>query len=233
MTHGDGGRNRHPSVYGRFLPALPIGAILALILTACGAGTPTVTPAPQNTAIVTATRPAPSLATGGAAATARVTPAATASAPLLITAAPASATAAPTAASRRGLPDRLPDQSAGVRSDGWVLDGIEAQPSGGQVAFIVRFQPLPGATGGPQTDVWFEMGDETFIIAVQGVRGANVVLRPNAAQPVNMAPLKEYRALPVRDDALYALAVTTSGPPGAWTLTSDAPGIVRLTVAGK
>lgn len=114
-----------------------------------------------------------------------------------------------------------------------MLDSIEAQRSGGQVALIVRFQPLPGASGGPQTDGWFEMGDGTFIIAVQGVRGANVVLRPNEAQPVNIGPLKEYRALPVRDDALYALAVTTSGSPGAWTLTSDAPGVVRLTVAEK
>lgn len=203
---------------------------LAVLLAACGSNAPTATPtsAPTATPAPTATR-----ATATATATTPpATPVATATTSLLITAVPGSATAAPTAVTR-GLPDRTPDQSAGARSDGWILDSVTTEQRGGQVALVLRFQPLPGASGGPQADAWFEMDRNTYILAVRGVRGSSVVLRPGDVTAMSAGPLQGYTALPVRDDTLLALAVTATGPSSAWTLTSEAPGIVRLSVAEK
>jgi hypothetical protein len=123
--------------------------------------------------------------------------------------------------------------SAGTRSDGWILDTVTTEHNGGQVTLVLQFQPLPNATGGPQADAWFEMDRSTYIVAVRGVRGSSVVLRPGDVTPISTAPLQGYTALPVRDDTLLALAVTATGPSSAWKLTSVAPGIVRLSVAEK
>jgi hypothetical protein len=123
--------------------------------------------------------------------------------------------------------------SAGARSDGWILDTVTTERSGSQVALVLRFQPLPGASGGPQTDAWFEMDRGAYIVAVHGVRGSTVILRPGDVTTITAPPLTGYTALPVRDDTLLALTVNTTSPSGAWTLTSDAPGVVRLTVAEK
>jgi hypothetical protein len=123
--------------------------------------------------------------------------------------------------------------SAGARSDGWILDSVTTERSGGQVAIVLRFQPLPNASGGPQADAWFEMDRNTYILAVRGVRGSSVILRPGDVTPIAMVPLQGYTALPVRDDTLLALAVTAAGPSNTWKLTSEAPGIVRLSVAEK
>jgi hypothetical protein len=208
-----------------------------VLLAACGANTPTATPTTATTATPAATTtPAPT-ATRAAPATVApaaptATPAATATASLLITAVPGSATAAPTAATR-GLPDRTPDKSAGTRSDGWILDTITTEQGGGQVALVLRFQPLPGASGGPQVDAWFDMDRSTYTVAVRGVRGSSVILRPGDVTPITGGPLQGYTALPVRDDTLLALAVSATGPSSAWNLTSEAPGVVRLSVAEK
>lgn len=123
--------------------------------------------------------------------------------------------------------------SAGTRSDGWILDSITTDRSGGQVALVLKFQPLPSASGGPQTDAWFQMDQSTYILAVRGVRGSSVILRPGDVTAINAGPLQGYTALPVRDDTLLAISVTASGPSSAWKLTSEAPGIVRLSVAEK
>jgi hypothetical protein len=123
--------------------------------------------------------------------------------------------------------------SAGARSDGWILDSVTTERSGGQVTLVLRFQPLPGASGGPQADAWFEMDRNTYILAVRGVRGSSVILRPGDVTPIAMGPLQGYTALPVRDDTLLALGVTATGASSAWNLTSAAPGIVRLRVAEK
>src|SRR5947209_4807648 len=151
MAHSTGGAgfSLHSPAGGRLKPAPPVRWFaffvgIAFLLTACGTNTPTVTP----TAIPTAT------------------PAATATRP-----ASATATAAPTAATR-GLPDRTPDKSAGARSDGWILDSVTTERAGGQVALVLRFQPLPGAAGGPQVDAWFQIERATYTLAVRGVRGS-------------------------------------------------------------
>jgi hypothetical protein len=98
---------------------------------------------------------------------------------------------------------------------------------------VLTFQPLPGAAGGPRVDAWFQADRAAYILAVRGVRGSSVVLRPGDVTAISAGPLQGYTALPVRDDTLLALAVTATGPSGTWQLTSEAPGMVRLSVAEK
>jgi len=148
-----------------------------------------------------------------------------------VTAVPGTPSAAPIVANRTALPARTPEMTTGAPSDGWVLDRIEATESGGQVSLTLHFEPLPGQTGGPQADAWFDQGDSTYTIAVRGVRGSNVTLRPSAVVPLAVAPLRGYYALPVRDDTIFALVVVAARPSVSWSLAaSDGPGILRLTV---
>lgn len=121
--------------------------------------------------------------------------------------------------------------TTGARSDGWVLDGIDASASGSSVSLTLHFEPLPGQTGGPQADAWFEASDTTYSIAVHGVRGTNLVLRPGDVTLLTVAPLRGYYALPVRDDTIFAIVVVAARPASAWTISaSDAPGVLRLTL---
>jgi hypothetical protein len=207
---------------------------VAMLLTACGSSTPTANPTapPTATAAPTATRPAATATPALPSATPAPPTAVPATAPLLITAVPGSVTAAPTAATR-GLPERTPDKSAGARSDGWILGTVTTERGGGQATLVLSFQPLPGAAGGPQVDAWFQVDSSSYTLAVRGVRGSSVVLRPGDVTTINAGPLQGYTALPVRDDTLLALAVTATGPSSAWQLTSEAPGVVRLSVAEK
>jgi len=150
-----------------------------------------------------------------------------------VTAVPSTPSSAPLVANRTALPTRTPEMTTGAPSDGWVLDTIEATESGGRVSLTLRFEPLPGQAGGPQADAWFEQDDSTYTIAVRGVRGSNLVLRPSEAVPLAVAPLRGYYALPVRDDTIFALVVVAARPSVAWSLTaSDGPGILRLTLNG-
>ncbi len=207
---------RHPS-------GIAVVAALIVILTGCGTtgtATPTATSAPTRIP-PTASPPVP-------------TPSAVIATTPAVTAAPATPTSAPVAADRRALPDRAPDMTTGAQSDGWVLDGIDASESGGIASLTLRFEPLPGQSGGPQADAWFEASDTTYSIVVRGVRGANLVLRPNEVIPLTVAPLRGYYALPVRDDTIFALVVVASRPPAAWSITAtDAPGVLRLTVGTR
>jgi hypothetical protein len=189
-------------------------AILTILLSACGTvSTATPTPTSASTRIAPTASAAPITATPA------------------VTAAPATPASGPVAADRRALPDRAPDMTTGARSDGWILDGIDASESGGSVSLTLRFEPLPGQTGGPQADAWFEASDTTYSIAVRGVRGANLVLRPGEVTPLTVAPLRGYYALPVRDDTIFALVVVAARPATAWTMSAtDAPGVLRLTL---
>ena len=124
--------------------------------------------------------------------------------------------------------------TTGARSDGWVLDAIDASASGSSVSLTLRFDPLPGQSGGPQAEAWFEASDATYSIAVHGVRGANLVLRPNEVMPLTVAPLRGYYALPVRDDTIFALVVVAARPATAWTLTAaDAPGVAAADTGNE
>ncbi|MDQ6906422.1 MAG: hypothetical protein M3176_06290 [Chloroflexota bacterium] len=202
--------------------SIPI-LLLAVLFTACGTATPTPTTAPTPTIPATigqATAAAPTVV-----APAPATPGATA--------VPGTPSSAPLAANRTTLPTRAPEMTTGARSDGWVLDRIEATQNGGQVSLTMRFEPLPGQAGGPQADVWFEQDDSTYTIAIRGVRGSNLVLRPSEIMPLATPPLRGYYALPLRDDTIFALVVVAARPSVAWSLTaSDGPGILRLTVNG-
>ena len=200
----------------RYLAAV---LFLTLLASACGATAPTATPQPTTAPNVTPTatpRPAsPTVASPTAA----------------ITAFPATPTLAPLAATRQSVPDRTPDATTGVRSDGWVLAGIEAKDAGGRVALTLRFEPLPGQSGGPQADAWFDGSDNSYTIVVRGVRGATLVLRPGDLMPLTVAPFRGYYALPVRDDALFALVIVAARPSALWSLTaSEAPGALSLIV---
>ncbi len=181
---------------------LALLALVALILTGCGTTMTTPTPAPAL--------PTP-------------TPAATV--------APTPSASAPVMATRRELPVRSPDMTIGVRSDGWTLDRIEASESGGHPSLLLRFEPLPGQPTGPQADVWFEASDNTYTIAVHGVRASNIVLRPGDVVPLASPPLRGYYALLVRDDTIFAIVVAAARPSASWSFTpGDVPGILRLTV---
>lgn len=208
-------------------------ALLAILLAACGTTATTTTP--TATSAPTRIPPTPSAVAptvspaAGAATPAPSAPPATATP--AVTAVPATPASASVTADRTTLPDRAPDMTTGARSDGWVLDRIDASESGGRVSLTLRFTPLPGQTGGPQADAWFEAGDTTYSIAVRGVRGSNLVLRPGEVTPLGVAPLRGYYALPVRDDTIFALVVVAARPAAAWTITaSDAPGVLRLTL---
>jgi hypothetical protein len=189
-------------------------AILTILLSACGTvSTATPTPTSASTRIAPTASAAPITATPA------------------VTAAPATPASGTVAADRRALPDRAPDMTTGARSDGWILDGIDASESGGSVSLTLRFEPLPGQTGGPQADAWFEASDTTYSIAVHGVRGSNLVLRPSEVMPLTVAPLRGYYALPVRDDTIFALVVVASRPATAWAITATgAPSVLRLTL---
>lgn len=206
-------------------------AALFIVLTACGAPTGTATP---TTVLTPTPRPPASVIpaippTPGP--TAPATPGAAATATPASTAAPATAATGPVIANRRELPARTPDKTAGTRGDGWILNAIDASESGGRVSLTLRFEPLPGQAGGPQADAWFESGDNTYSIAVRGVRGSNLILRPGDVMPLGVAPLRGYYALPVRDDTIFALVVVAARPSVAWSLSAtDAPGVLRLTL---
>lgn len=193
---------------------LPV-ILVSFLLAACGAATPTPTVTPTMSPTTT---PAPTAAPP--------TPAIPA-----VTAVPGTPSSAPIVANRTALPARTPEMTTGAPSDGWVLDRIGATASGGQVSLTLHFEPLPGQTGGPQADAWFDQGDSTYTIVVRGVRGSNVTLRPSEVVPLAVAPLRGYYALPVRDDTIFALVVVAARPSVSWSLTaSDGPGILRLTV---
>lgn len=202
-------------------PGIAAVAILTILLGACG--TPTESLTPTATSAPTRIPPTASTAPSPAPTVIAATPA--------LTASPATPASAPVAATRTKLPDRAPDMTTGTRSDGWILDGIAASDIGGRVSLTLRFAPLPGQTGGPQADAWFDAGDATYSIAVRGVRGANVVLRPGEVMPLTAAPLRGYYALPVRDDTIFALVVVASRASAAWTVTAaDTPGPPRVTL---
>jgi hypothetical protein len=208
-------------------------AALAIILAACGATPETATPTPTApptsiprppASIIPAIPPTPGPTIPAA-------PGATATATPAATAAPATASSSPVNADRTALPTRTPDMTAGARSDGWILDAIDASESGGRVSVTLRFEPMPGQAGGPQADAWFEGSDNTYSIAVRGVRGSNLILRPGDVMPLSVAPLRGYYALLVRDDTIFALVVVASRPSVAWSLdATDAPGVLRLTL---
>ncbi len=214
---------------GRRHRCIMAGCGIMLLLTACGSATRTPTP-PTPIAARTPTI----LAISGSS-----TPTAPAASPALPTPTPGSTTTPPTPvasavaiiADRTALPSRTPDMTTGVQSDGWVLDRIETSESAGRVTLTLRFQPLAGQTGGPQADVWFEGDDTTYSIAVHGVRGSNLVLRPGDVTPLTVAPLRGYYALPVRDDTIFALVIVAARPSVSWSLSaSDGPGLLRLTL---
>jgi hypothetical protein len=218
---------RRASMTRRNRRGLPPVILIALILTACGTATPTPTTAPTPTPPPTI--PVTRIATPSAAPTgisaASATPA--------VTAVPGTPSTAPLVANHTALPERLPEMTTGARSDGWILDRIEATESGGRVSLTVQCEPLPGQAGGPQADAWFDGGDSTYTIAVHGVRGSNLVLRPSEVVPLAVAPLRGYYALPLRDDTIFALVVVAARPSVAWSLTAnDGPGILRLTLDG-
>ncbi|MHB8648205.1 MAG: hypothetical protein ACYDAR_20690 [Thermomicrobiales bacterium] len=195
--------------------------LIALALAACGtpAPAPIPTPTPGVTIPVTSVTP--------------TTTPPPASATPAVTIVPGTPPSVPLVASRTALPTRAPEMSTGAPSDGWILDTIEASESGGRVSLTLRFEPLPGQTGGPHADAWFEQDDSTYTIAVRGVRGSNLVLRPSEPVPLAVAPLRGYYALPLRDDTIFALVIVAARPSAAWSLTaSDGPGILRLTVNG-
>lgn len=205
---------------------LPV-ILIALILTACGTAAPTPTTAPTltipptPTASIVRTPTAPAAPTNLSSASA--TPA--------VTAVPGTPSTVPIIANHTALPTRPPEMAAGAQSDGWILDQIEAGQSGGRISLTLRFEPLPGQAGGPQADAWFDGDDSTYTIAVRGVRGSNLVLRPSEVTPLAVAPLRGYYALPLRDDTIFALVVVAARPSVAWSLTaSDGPGILRLTL---
>ena len=199
--------------------------VLALILSACGTAiteTPTATSAP--------TRIPPTATAAPATIPATASPIATIAATSAVTAVPVTPVSGTVAAARQALPPRAPDMMTGASSDGWVLDAIDASASGSSVTLTLHFLPLPGQSSGPQADAWFDASDATYSIAVHGVRGANLVLRPNEVMPLTVAPLRGYYALPVRDDTIFALAVVSARPATAWTIMAAAPGVVRLTL---
>jgi hypothetical protein len=218
---------RHPS-------GIVVVAALVIILSACGTvstTTPTPTSAPTRIPPTPTASAAPPVASPTASPAAPTPSAAPVAATPAVTAGPATPPSAPLAADRRALPDRAPDMTTGARSDGWVLDGIDASANGGSVSLTLHFEPLPGQAGGPQADAWFEASDTTYSIAVRGVRGANLVLRPGEVTPLTVAPLRGYYALPVRDDTIFALVVVAARPATAWTMSAtDAPGVLRLTL---
>ncbi len=194
--------------------------LISFSLVACGTATPTPTTAttPTTPATIRPTDAAPTVV-----APASATPAATA--------VPGTLSSAPLAANRTALPTRAPEMTTGARSDGWVLDRIEVTPNSGQVSLTLQFEPLPGQAGGPQADAWFEQDDSTYTIAVRGVRGSNLALRPSEVIPLATPPLRGYYALLLRDDTIFALVVVAVRPSVAWSLTAgDGPGILRLTV---
>jgi len=202
---------------------IPPVILIGVMLAACGtaAPTPTISPTPAIPArSVTITSATPTALPPGSA-----TPA--------VTAVPGTPSSAPLIASRTTLPTRAPEMTTGARSDGWVVDRIEASESGGRVSLTLRFEPLPGQAGGPEADAWFDQDDSTYSIAVRGVRGSNLVLPPSTMMPLATPPFRGYYALPVRDDTIFALVVVAARPSAAWSLTaSDGPGILRLTLNG-
>ena len=203
--------------------------LITFLLAACGTATPTPTVVPTPTTVPAPTTPvirtpSPSVVPTVLTATS-ATPA--------VTAVPGTPSSAPLVASHTALPTRTPEMTTGVPSDGWVLDSIAATGTGGTASLTLRFEPLPGQAGGPHADAWFDGDDSTYTIAVQGVRGSNLVLQPSEVMPLAATPLRGYYALPVRDDTIFALVVVAARPSVAWSLTAnDGPGILRLTVNG-
>lgn len=203
--------------------------LLAFLLAACGTATPTPTTAPAPTTAPVPTTPM-TLAPSPSAVPTALTPA---SATPAVTAVPGTPASASLVATHTALPTSTPEMTTGAPSDGWILDSIEATGTSGAVSLTLRFEPLPGQAGGPRADAWFDGDDSTYTIAVRGVRGSNLVLRPSEVMPLAGAPLRGYYALPVRDDTIFALVVVAARPSVTWSLTAnDGPGILRLTVNG-
>ena len=135
----------------------------------------------------------------------------------------------------QGIPQRQPDRNVGSNTDGWVLDRIEESRTGTFTMLTIRFVPPKDETAVPQTDGWYEESSGTYILEIQGVRGTNVVLRPNEVQPLSSPPLTGYYARRVMDDGILALAITSQGAQKAnWSLSSGiTPGIIRFSVDFK
>ncbi len=135
----------------------------------------------------------------------------------------------------QGIPQRQPDRNVGSNTDGWVFDRIEESRTGTFTMLTIRFVPPKDETAVPQTDGWYEESSGTYILEIQGVRGTNVVLRPNEVQPLSSPPLTGYYALRVMDDGILALAITSQGAQKAnWSLSSGiTPGIIRFSVDFK
>ncbi len=128
------------------------------------------------------------------------------------------------------IPVRYPDASVGAGTDGWTLDRIEAKTVGTTTTLTITLLPPPDETSVPATSVWFERGALTYVLAIRGVRASNIVVRPNEIISLAAPPLTGYSALPVRDDAAVALAITATRASSPWSLSmGTAPGIIQLT----
>ena len=135
----------------------------------------------------------------------------------------------------QGLPQRQPDRNIGANTDGWVLDRIELSRIGTFTALAISFVPPKNESSIPQTDAWYEESSGTYILEMQGVRGSNLVLRPNDVQPLSLPPLTGYYAIRVMDDGILALAITSEGAQRAnWSLSAGTtPGVIRFSVDFK
>lgn len=135
----------------------------------------------------------------------------------------------------QGLPQRQPDRNIGANTDGWVLDRIEPSRTGTFTALAISFVPPKNESSIPQTDAWYEESSGTYILEMQGVRGSNLVLRPNDVQPLSLPPLTGYYAIRVMDDGILALAITSEGAQRAnWSLSAGTtPGVIRFSVDFK
>jgi len=135
----------------------------------------------------------------------------------------------------QGLPQRQPDRNIGANTDGWVLDRIELSRTGTFTALAISFIPPKNELSIPQTDGWYEESSGTYILEMQGVRGSNLVLRPNDVQPLSLPPLTGYYSIRVMDDGILAVAITSEGAQRAnWSLSAGTtPGVIRFSVDFK
>lgn len=135
----------------------------------------------------------------------------------------------------QGLPQRQPDRNIGANTDGWVLNRIEPSRTGTFTTLAISFVPPKNESSIPQTDAWYEESSGTYILEMQGVRGSNLVLRPNDVQPLSLPPLTGYYTIRVMDDGILALAITSEGAQRAnWSLSAGTtPGVIRFSVDFK
>ena len=135
----------------------------------------------------------------------------------------------------QGIPQRQSDRNIGANTDGWVLDRIEPSRTGTFTVLTISFVPPKNESSIPQTDGWYEVSSGTYILEIQGVRGSNLVLRPNEIQPLSLPPLTGYYSIRVMDDGIIAIAITSDGAQKAnWSLSAGtAPGVIRFSVDFK